>query len=81
VLDIPIIKYSVQRWRGTHPTVITGKGGGIAPDMVPALTLSIVLFLVLAIALIWLRARAERLRQRVEALELVAAERGLLEES
>jgi heme exporter protein C len=81
VLDIPIIKYSVQRWRGTHPTVVTGKGQGIDPEMVPALVLSFVLFTALAVALIWVRTRAERMRQRVQALELVAAERGLLEES
>ena len=81
LLDIPVIKYSVQRWRGTHPVVITGKGGGIHPDMKPALELSIVLFILLAVALIWVRARAERLQQRIAALELEAAERGLLEEA
>jgi heme exporter protein C len=80
LLNIPVIKYSVQRWRGTHPTVISGKGGGIHPDMRPALLLGFALFVVLAVVLIWVRARSERLRQRVIALELEAAERGLLEE-
>jgi heme exporter protein C len=80
LLDIPVIKYSVQRWRGTHPTVITGKGGGIHPDMRPALVLGLLLVLVLATALIWVRSRSERLRQAVAALELEAAERGLLED-
>lgn len=81
LLDIPIIKYSVQRWRGTHPTVISGAGGGIHPDMKPALILGFLLMLTLAAALIWIRMRAERLRQQVAALELDAAERGLLEET
>jgi heme exporter protein C len=81
VLDIPVIKYSVQKWRGTHPTVVTGKGGGIHPDMRPALIMSIVLFLLLAVVLIWVRARGERTRQRLLALEQEAAERGLLEET
>jgi heme exporter protein C len=81
LLDIPVIKYSVQRWRGTHPTVITGKGGGIHPDMRPALFLGLLLLSALGVALIWVRARGERLRQRIAALELTAAERGLLEES
>lgn len=81
ILDIPIIKYSVQKWRGTHPTVITGKGGGIHPDMKPALLLSFVLFTALAVGLIWVRARGERTRQRLLALEQEAAERGLLEET
>ncbi len=80
VLDLPIIHYSVQRWRGQHPTVITGKGGGIAPSMVPALLTSFATFTALVVLLIWARARAERARQRLEALRLEAAERGLLED-
>ncbi|HEX7480045.1 MAG TPA: cytochrome c biogenesis protein CcsA [Polyangiales bacterium] len=80
LLDLPIIHYSVQRWRGTHPTVITGKGGGLHPDMRPALLLGFVFFSALVALLIWQRARVERLRQRCEALEIEAAERGLLEE-
>jgi heme exporter protein C len=81
LLDIPVIKLSVQRWRGTHPTVVTGKGGGIHPDMKPALFLGLLLMTVLAVALIWVRARGERLRQRIAELEQTAAERGLLEEN
>jgi len=81
LLDIPVIKFSVQRWRGTHPVVITGKGGGIHPDMRPALIFGLLLVLVFAVALIWVRARGERLRQGVAALELEAAERGLLEDT
>jgi heme exporter protein C len=81
LLDIPLIKYSVQRWRGTHPTVISGKGGGIHGDMVPALVLSFLLMLLVAVAFIWIRARAERVRQQIEALELEAASNGLLEEN
>jgi heme exporter protein C len=81
LLNIPLIRYSVQRWRGTHPVVVTGQGGGIHADMKPALYVSSLLFVVLAVVMIWMRVRSERLRQRVEALELEAAERGLLEET
>ncbi|MET0389123.1 MAG: cytochrome c biogenesis protein CcsA [Polyangiales bacterium] len=81
LLDIPIIHYSVQRWRGTHPTVVTGKGGGLHPDMYPALFVGFGLFTLLAVLLMWQRARLERLRQRVLAIEVDAAERGLLEEA
>ncbi|MDH5672332.1 MAG: cytochrome c biogenesis protein [Myxococcales bacterium] len=81
LIDIPVIKYSVQRWRGTHPTVISSKGGGIHPDMRPALLLGFLFFALLSVALIWTRARLERTRQRMEALEMEAAERGLLEEA
>jgi heme exporter protein C len=81
ILDMPVIHFSVQRWRGTHPTVITGKGGGLHPDMYPALFLGFGLFTLLAVLLIWQRARLERLRQRVLGLEVDAAERGLMEDA
>jgi heme exporter protein C len=77
---MPIIHYSVQLWRGQHPTVITAKGGGLHPDMRTALLLSFLAFTGLNALLIWLRARAEHDRRRVQLLELDAAERGLLEE-
>ncbi len=77
---MPIIHYSVQLWRGQHPTVITNKGGGLHPDMRMALGLSFATFTALVVLLIWARARVERDRQRVLMLELDAAEFGLLEE-
>ena len=81
LLDLPIIKYSVQRWRGTHPTVISSSGGGIDSDMVPGLVLSLAMFALLTIALITMRYRAERLRQRLGGLEAEAARRGWIEEA
>jgi heme exporter protein C len=80
LLLLPVIHYSVQRWRGQHPTVITRAGGGIHPDMVPALALGFALFTALVAFLVWSRYRIERVRQRVAALELEAAESGLLED-
>jgi hypothetical protein len=80
LLDLPVIHYSVQRWRRTHPTVITRKGGGLHPDMYPALILGFVLFTALAILLMCLRARAERMRQKLAVIEMSAAELGLDEE-
>jgi heme exporter protein C len=77
---MPVIHYSVQLWRGQHPTVITAKGGGLHPDMVTALLISLCAFTALNALLIWVRARAERDHRRVQLLELDAAERGLLEE-
>src|SRR5262245_43280436 len=36
--NLPIIHFSVQKWGGQHPAVITGKGGGLQhPDMKTAL--------------------------------------------
>lgn len=65
-----LIKYSVQRWSGQHPVVITGSGGGISGDMVPALVCSFSAFTALVIWLLWTRMRVERQRQEIWALEL-----------
>jgi len=82
VLGLPVlvvIHYSVQRWRGQHPTVITKQGGGLAPGMYPAFFISLAAFTALVALLIWARARAERQRQRVQTLTMLAAEHDLLE--
>lgn len=81
LFDLPVIHYAVQRWRGTHPTVITSRGGGLSSDMLPAFFLGLVTFTALVALLLWTRARAERVRQELRALELEAAERGLLEDA
>lgn len=80
VLDLPIIHYSVKRWRGQHPTVITDEGGGLHPDMAAALGISFLFFTLLVVLLIWTRARAERARQRLEEVRVEAARRGMLED-
>lgn len=77
---MPIIHYSVQLWRGQHPTVITKKGGGLHPDMLTALLLGCAAMTALAFLLVWARAQIELKRQRMLGLELDAAEQGLLEE-
>ena len=75
---LPIIHYSVQKWSGQHPTVITAKGGGLDPKMYPALWLSFAAFTVLAAVLVWVRARGELLVRRVSAAEDEAIELGVL---
>ena len=68
LIDLPLIHYSVQRWRGVHPMVITGKGGGLESEMYWALGLSFIAFTGLAVLLIWTRAAVER--QRGEATRM-----------
>jgi heme exporter protein C len=68
LVDLPLIHYSVQRWRGVHPTVITGKGGGLESEMYWALTLSFIAFTGLAVLLIWARAATERQREETARL-------------
>jgi len=76
--NLPIIHYSVQKWGGQHPTVVTGKGGGLAhPDMKISLALGFVTFTLLTVVLVWQRMRIHRAQARVDALEQEAVELGL----
>lgn len=75
-----LIKYSVQRWGGQHPIVISG-GGGIDGSMVPALVTGFLAVSALFGWLLWTRFRVERQRQEIERMELELAEAGELEDS
>ncbi|MCA9590883.1 MAG: cytochrome c biogenesis protein CcsA [Myxococcales bacterium] len=76
--NLPIIHYSVQKWGGQHPAVITGKGGGLGhPDMKLALGLAFAAFTCLAISLIWARARVELVERRLSRAEEDAIDLGL----
>ncbi len=75
-----LIKFSVARWQGQHPQVVTGEGQGLAPAMYPAFVVGLVTSVLLVAWLLWARYRVERTRQAVARLEMDAAERGLLEE-
>ena len=80
VADLPIIHYSVRKWSGQHPTVLTGNGGGLDPKMYPALWLSFGAFTALAALLLWLRTRGELLALRVRRAEEAAIDEGLIDE-
>lgn len=76
--NLPIIHYSVQKWGGNHPTVITGKGGGLQhPDMKLALGLGFLTFTLLALTLVWVRARIELSAAKLSELEQEALEEGV----
>ncbi len=75
---LPIIKYSVQKWGGQHPRVISKGGGGLShPDMKLALALGFLTFVLLTILLVWQRARAHLAESRLAALEQHALELGV----
>jgi heme exporter protein C len=80
VINLPIIHYSVERWRGTHPTVITSRGGGLDPSMWPPLLVSLLAVSLVCVLLIWLRTRCDIDRRRLIQLETEALARGLLPE-
>jgi heme exporter protein C len=73
--NLPIIKYSVQKWGGQHPTVISKGGGGLQhPDMKLALLMGLLSFALLCALMIWHRTRIHTAATRLEALEQEAIE-------
>jgi heme exporter protein C len=64
-----VFVYMAIRWfRTQHPQPVVGggEGSGIHPAMLNALLWNFAAFLALALLLIWIRFRLERLRQQVE---------------
>jgi heme exporter protein C len=78
--NLPIIHYSVKKWGGNHPIVIGGGGGGLQhPDMKHALAVGFLAMTLLAVLLIWMRARLALGRSRLARLEERLAETGRLD--
>jgi heme exporter protein C len=81
-VNLPIIHYSVRKWGGNHPTVITKGGGGLQhPDMIHALTIGFVAMTLLALLLIWSRARLSNVASRLARVEERGLSSGLLEDA
>lgn len=79
--NLPIIHYSVQKWGGNHPKVISSGGGGLRhPDMQLGLTLGFIAFTLLAIVLLWARVRTDLASSRLAELEQEALELGIGED-
>jgi heme exporter protein C len=76
---VPIIHLSVQKWRGQHPTVITGKGGGLAPEMATTFILTLVVFSGFYIVLLIRRYKLERNKRELIRVEEESATLGLLQ--
>ncbi len=81
-INLPIIHFSVRKWSGQHPQVITGKGGGLQhPDMKLAFALGMITFTVLAAVFIWSRTRLVLAESKLRRIEREAVELGLGEEA
>jgi heme exporter protein C len=79
--NLPIIHFSVQKWGGQHPQVITGKGGGLqSPEMKLALGLSFLAFTLFVAALLWVRTRQKMLQSRIDRAEQDMIDLGMFEE-
>ncbi len=81
-INLPIIHFSVRKWSGQHPQVVTGKGGGLQhPDMKLAFALGLITFTLLAIVFIWSRMRLLLAESKLGRVERDAVELGLGEEA
>lgn len=81
-VNLPIIHYSVRKWGGNHPVVITKGGGGLGnDDMRLTLSVGFLAFTLLAVLLLWQRMRAHWLSSRVRHVEERALDLGLVKES
>jgi heme exporter protein C len=79
--NLPIIHFSVQKWGGNHPKVITSGGGGLQhPDMRTALMLGFISFTLIAVVLLWWRTRIDLASSRLAELEQEALELGIGED-
>ena len=76
--NLPIIHFSVQKWGGQHPTVVTGNGGGLQhPDMKIAFALAMTAYTVFAATLLYARVRMELTATRLARAEEDAIDLGL----
>ena len=79
--NLPVIHFSVQKWGGQHPAVITGKGGGLqSPDMKLALALSFIAFTLFVAALLWVRTRQKMLQSRIDRAEQDMVDLGVFDD-
>jgi heme exporter protein C len=80
-VNLPIIHFSVRKWSGQHPEVVTGQGGGLQHvDMRIAFGLAMLTFTLLAGVLVWSRARVWIADARLRRLEQEALEFGIGDE-
>jgi heme exporter protein C len=77
-LDIPIVHYSVQLWRGMHPAVLVQRAGeiaepgarsGLPPEFVQALMISMATFTLMFVMLLAIRVRLQSARMQLIALQ------------
>jgi heme exporter protein C len=75
-IDVPIVYLSIRFFRTQHPQPVIGggEGSGLDPMMAKALLVNWLAFLALAVLVLALRYRLERMRQRVEEAHLLREE-------
>ncbi|WP_243364167.1 cytochrome c biogenesis protein CcsA [Fundidesulfovibrio terrae] len=56
-VDVPLVFYSARKWRSIHPTVFGSQGGGLEPEMLVTVLVSIAAVGIFWAALLSLRSR------------------------
>lgn len=65
--DVPLVFLSARLWRSIHPAVFASRGGGLEPEMLTALLVSLLSFGVFWAALLCVRTNQIRAGQRLDA--------------
>ncbi len=69
-LDLPLVYISARMMRGISPVVFGPGGGGIAPEMMIALLLTLLAFTLLFVVLLKQRIDIEDLKDRISSIRL-----------
>ncbi|MGA1862352.1 cytochrome c biogenesis protein CcsA [Deferribacter thermophilus] len=67
-IDVPIVFMSIRWWRTIHPNVLQKGGGGLHPDMLVALIVSVIAFTALYFALLIKRVQIGLMEEKVKYL-------------
>lgn len=68
-IDVPIVFLSIRWWRTIHPNVLLQKGGGLHPDMITSLIVSLIAFTFLYLMLLDKNLKIKSLERKVLTLE------------
>lgn len=68
-IDVPIVFMSIRWWRTIHPNVLQKGGGGLHPDMLKSLIISVIAFTFLYIVLLTKTLKVKALEKKVLLLE------------
>lgn len=68
-VDVPIVFLSIRWWRTIHPNVLQKGGGGLAPEMLTTLLISVAAFTLIYIVFMVKTLKIKRLEKAVALLE------------
>jgi heme exporter protein C len=69
-LDVPLVFFSARMWRSIHPAVFASKSGGLEPEMLVTVFVSLAAWGLLTLTLVLARWRVMRYRALVDEITL-----------